>query len=447
MFRIRKVLVVVIMTLSLLSAGILITANPLGKRVLAEPAAPDMILEGEEATAAAVSTIFTYQGRLQQGGEPLTGTCSFQFALWDDAVGGSQQGSTVSIGSVAVAEGLFNVALDFGNQFKGDGRWLATAVQCPGDAGYTPLTPRQQLTAVPYALSLRPGAVVTQNAANARAIHGYATNTNSIGVWGQSEQHVGVYGTSVGGNGVWGNSVSGAGVYGASDTWAGVWGHSNSASGVVGISSNQYSGGVYGENQGTGYGVFGLAVNGAGVFGKSTNWVGVYGETAAAGVPGVWGRNTTIGGVAGRFDGTVQITGGADLAERFVVTGQKSVTPGTVLIIDSAHPGQLIPSERPYDTRVAGIASGAGGVQPGLTLHQDGLLEGDTQVAIAGRVYVLAEANSAPIQPGDLLTTSTLPGYAMKASDRSQAYGAVLGKALTGLDKGTGLVLVLVTLQ
>ena len=130
-------------------------------------------------------------------------------------------------------------------------------------------------------------------------------------------------------------------------------------------------------------------------------------------------------------------------------TGESGpLSPGTVLVIDSAHPGQLdAPVTRPYDTRVVGIASGAGGVQPGLTLHQEGLLEGDTQVAIAGRVYVLAEANSAPIQPGDLLTTSALAGYAMKAADRDQAYGAVLGKALTGLDKGTGLVLVLVTLQ
>ena len=440
MSRFRKIMAVLAATVCLLAAGFI------GQRVLAQATTANPVIESSAVAQTAVSTTFTYQGRLQQAGTPFTGSCAFQFSLWDDVVGGAQQGSTLSIGAVAVEAGLFNVALDFGDQFKGDGRWLATSVQCPGDVGYTTLTPRQALTAVPYAVSLRPGATVIQRAVNAQAIHGQATNTSGIGVWGESAQHVGVYGTSPGGQGVWGNSTTGTGVFGASDSWAGVWGQSNGASGVVGRSSNQYSGGVYGENLANGYGVFGKAVNGAGVYGKSTNWVGVYGETDAVGVAGVWGKNTA-GGVAGRFDGTVQITGGADLAERFVVSGETAVIPGTVLVIDTENPGQLIASDQAYDTRVVGIASGAGGVQPGLTLHQEGLLEGNTQVAIAGRVYVLAEANSAPIQPGDLLTTSTMPGYAMAASDRNLAYGAVIGKALTGLDNGTGLVLVLVNLQ
>jgi hypothetical protein len=68
-------------------------------------------------------------------------------------------------------------------------------------------------------------------------------------------------------------------------------------------------------------------------------------------------------------------------------------------------------------------------------------------VTLAGRVYVKAEAYSAPIAPGDLLTSSTIPGTAMKASDRTLSPGAVIGKAMTGLDSGQGLVLVLVALQ
>ena len=48
-------------------------------------------------------------------------------------------------------------------------------------------------------------------------------------------------------------------------------------------------------------------------------------------------------------------------------------------------------------------------------LHQEGVLEGDTVVAIAGRVYVRAEALSGPIAPGDMLTTSDMPGYVMVA--------------------------------
>jgi hypothetical protein len=104
-------------------------------------------------------------------------------------------------------------------------------------------------------------------------------------------------------------------------------------------------------------------------------------------------------------------------------------------------------SDGAYDGKVIGIVSGAGGINTGLTLHQDGALEGDLVVAIAGRVYCTAEAHSAPIKPGDLLTTSNVKGHCMKVTDRDQAYGAVIGKALTALDHGEGLVLVIVNLQ
>ena len=68
-------------------------------------------------------------------------------------------------------------------------------------------------------------------------------------------------------------------------------------------------------------------------------------------------------------------------------------------------------------------------------------------MAIAGRVYVWADASNAAIQPGDLLTTSATPGHAMKVTDHNRAQGAILGKAMTSLEDGQGLVLVLVSLQ
>ena len=104
-------------------------------------------------------------------------------------------------------------------------------------------------------------------------------------------------------------------------------------------------------------------------------------------------------------------------------------------------------SDRPYDTRVAGIVSGANGINPGLALHQEGALADGQNVALSGRVYVLADASGSPITPGDLLTTSESPGYAMKVTDHARAQGAILGKAMTGLKEGKGVVLVLVTLQ
>jgi hypothetical protein len=69
-------------------------------------------------------------------------------------------------------------------------------------------------------------------------------------------------------------------------------------------------------------------------------------------------------------------------------------------------------------------------------------------IALSGRVWVKCDASIASISPGDMLTTSTTPGQAMKAIDRERSYGAVIGKAMTSLKRGEcGLVLVLVNLQ
>ena len=91
--------------------------------------------------------------------------------------------------------------------------------------------------------------------------------------------------------------------------------------------------------------------------------------------------------------------------------------------------------------------SGAGGVNPGITLNQEDALEGGQNVALSGRVWVYCDATEQPIEPGDLLTTSDIPGHAMKVTDYARAQGAIIGKAMTSLHDGNGLVLVLVSLQ
>jgi hypothetical protein len=80
-------------------------------------------------------------------------------------------------------------------------------------------------------------------------------------------------------------------------------------------------------------------------------------------------------------------------------------------------------------------------------MQQQGLLEGGKNVALTGRVYVQADTSNGPIEPGDMLTTSSTPGRAMKVTDHARAQGAVLGKAMGSLDEGQGMVLVVVTLQ
>ena len=74
-------------------------------------------------------------------------------------------------------------------------------------------------------------------------------------------------------------------------------------------------------------------------------------------------------------------------------------------------------------------------------------VDGEFPVALTGRVFCLADAASDSIEPGDLLTTSNIPGHAMKVTDCARARGAILGKAMSSLKQGQGLVLILVTLQ
>ena len=66
---------------------------------------------------------------------------------------------------------------------------------------------------------------------------------------------------------------------------------------------------------------------------------------------------------------------------------------------------------------------------------------------MVGIVSCKVSAENGPIEVGDLLVTSSTPGYAMKGTDRSKMLGAVVGKALEPLREGKGVVQVLVTLQ
>lgn len=158
--------------------------------------------------------------------------------------------------------------------------------------------------------------------------------------------------------------------------------------------------------------------------------------------------NTKLDVVGTTRTKVLEITGGSDLAEPFRVADSQGPQPGMVAVIDPDHPGQLRLSDKAYDRMVAGVISGAGGVAPGLTMHQAGTIaEGDHLVSLTGRVYVWVDASYGAIQPGDLLTTSDTLGYAMKVTNHEQAQGAILGKAMTALASGKGLVLALISLQ
>ena len=103
--------------------------------------------------ASLLGTALNYQGRLNDGAGAASGGYDFTFTLYDATTGGGQIGSPFATNAVAVSNGLFVVALDFGpGAFTGDARWLEIAVRTNGGGVFTSLVPRQPLTATPYAL-------------------------------------------------------------------------------------------------------------------------------------------------------------------------------------------------------------------------------------------------------------------------------------------------------
>lgn len=150
-----------------------------------------------------------------------------------------------------------------------------------------------------------------------------------------------------------------------------------------------------------------------------------------------------------RQDGTVSVpvleVRGADIVEKF--KSKETIEAGMIVTIDENDIKNYKTTNKAYQKGVVGIVSGANGVKHGMLLEQDDALAGNTKVAIAGRVYVKATSQNGAIKAGDFITSSDKAGYAMKSTNRHKAYGSVIGKALTSLEKGEGYVLVLVGLQ
>lgn len=115
--------------------------------------------------AAALGTAFTYQGRLADNGSPASGNYDLRFTVWDSAAGGLQVGGAVVLAPVSVSGGLFTVPLDFGpGIFTGPDRWLQIESRVFGGPIYSLITPRQKLTATPYALYAKTAETCTNDA-------------------------------------------------------------------------------------------------------------------------------------------------------------------------------------------------------------------------------------------------------------------------------------------
>jgi hypothetical protein len=153
-------------------------------------------------------------------------------------------------------------------------------------------------------------------------------------------------------------------------------------------------------------------------------------------------------------DGTVQHTAytgiicGGDYAESVDVSGSRTnYEPGDVLVLDADNPGKVLKSVEAYSTAVSGIYSTKPGVVGRRQTTGAKAITTEVPMAMVGIVPAKVSAENGSIKVGDLLVSSSATGYAMKGTDRSRMFGAVIGKAMGNLNSGKGVIEVLVTLQ
>jgi hypothetical protein len=429
-------------------------------------------------------SLLNFQGRLTKpDGTPVAdGSYSVRFSLWSAASAGTERWNQ-TLNPITVRNGTFAALLNVAspaNLFD-TSLWLEIKV-----GTNAPLMPRQQLVSVGYAMkantvpdnsitnkkivsvdwskilnvpsltldlpysdtvsSTDPAFRITNQAGP--AIMGETTNPNYAG---------GTFINNAGGNALVGQALGsqGIGVVGLAanpNKYGGFFANS-AGNALAGEVTGPFGNGVLGYAANANYfgGYFSNTVGNALVGTAGPQGTGVIGETSSPTKYGGHFKNNA-GGIALRVDGTtstgvLEIQGGADIAERFTVRGK--VQPGMVVEIDPKQEGVLRLARGAYNPRIAGIVSGAKNLAAGVILTDPKTkIKNTLPIAMNGRVWVWCDATKRAIEPGNFLTSSSRPGYAMAALRSSRAQGAILGKAMTRLPKGkTGLVLALVNLQ
>ncbi len=137
----------------------------------------------------------------------------------------------------------------------------------------------------------------------------------------------------------------------------------------------------------------------------------------------------TAGACAGSTPGTIYAANttvqAADLAENYVSAQQ--LEPGDVVIPESLQNNQaIVKSTTAYQQQVIGIIS----TKPGFTLNSDAAPDADHPnvypLALQGRVPVKVTTSNGTIKAGDPLTSSNIPGVAMKATKPGQIIARAL---------------------
>ena len=180
----------------------------------------------------AQGTAFTYQGRLNNSGTNANGIYDVRFTLFATNTTGSASAGPVTNAATVVSNGLFTAVINFGNAFTGASNWLELAVRTNGAASFTTLTPRQQLTPVPYA-------IFATTASNVSGTVSAASITGTLPL-AQLPTGVATNGGSFTGNGASVTNVNAASVNGlASSNFWQLGGNPVSAGQFLGSTNNQ----------------------------------------------------------------------------------------------------------------------------------------------------------------------------------------------------------------
>jgi hypothetical protein len=145
--------------------------------------------------------------------------------------------------------------------------------------------------------------------------------------------------------------------------------------------------------------------------------------------------------VTNRNGAETSYAGGGDLAEMVRRIEGESISPGAVVEFRGIKDGYMVVglAHKERAGRAVGIVSGAGDLMPAITLNRRGH-HSEVPLALAGTVFVQADASIRPIEAGDFLVASAQPGFAESAAIGEAVPGAIIGRAIERLSSGTGLI-------
>ncbi len=377
------------------------------------------------------------QGRLTDAsGNPLDGTYDVEFRIYDVSYAGTAICGDLN-NSVDVHNGLFTAYIYIAGCDAFDGRQLYLGITVSGDVE---MTPRQYIDNVPYAMSLRPGAVISATIGNDALLHieNWAGTGRALRAYAMSETGVnyGIVGATRSPDGYGGyfyNNAGGSALYGAA----------NSAAGGVGVrGESEVGSGVYGESS-SGYGVYGLSTSNNAVYGDTQRVDHNYGFYTA---DNLYSLNYHTSGAIMQVvqNGSSE---SLEIGDVVIFTGVIPPTdvngPPTILVSKASSANSTAVAGVVYSRYAPDGVNLEGAAKPGESLL----------IVVHGPAQVKASAAASAIQVGDLLSSSDQAGVASCSAKisiggiQTSLPGTVFAKALEALNSGEGWIYVFVTLQ